>query len=296
MLRLKFILILLVLLAAGRIWAAAPVCQSVFPARVAGASFRSEIKSRLEPQVYEHLLRQVDGLLGQLEPLPEGYSVVLKSHYGQDSKNVFAAKRIEFTEVHTTYQKFTGQEDPHLALAILAHEYSHAYFETTMRKLSPLWEQNSRFLDMPFADPQLKQELALPLTVYHEFFADLVPSLLFKNPAAMVQALQFHESLQPSRALPFRDFTAYEPTRDLGSLKEIFKDRDGGTAYIYLVPLRRFLWKEIQARNPGPEVLARILRQLVEVFARDYQTRIQTKDFGFNKMNTDLEAALREAL
>lgn len=274
--------------------ATAPRCESLFISR--GAEFKSEIQGRLDPSVYQDVLRQVDDVLGALSPLPEGYVVVLKSQHGQGAKNIFGAKRVEFTEVHTTYRKYTGKEDPRITLPILVHEYSHAYFEANMRELSPLWEQNSRFLDMPFADPQMKQQLALPLTVYHEFFADLVPSVLFKNPGAMQEALQFHESLTPSRTLPFRHFEGYEAARDQGTLKKIFQDQDPGVPYIYLAPLRNSLWKELQSRDLNQQQLQEVFRIVVEVLAKDYQARAQSGNFGFNSMNRDLEGALQKAL
>ncbi|GEM_PF-5903737 len=274
--------------------AQAPLCERLFV--TPSAQFKSDIKGRLSPQVYEDVLFRVDQLLESLGPLPKGYQVTLKNHYGQGAKHIFGSRQIEFTEIHTTYQKFTGREDPHLTLPILAHEYSHAYFETAMRKLSPLWEKNSSFLDMPFGDPQLKKDIATKISVYHEFFADLVPAILFNNPRAMVEALQFHESSPPLQTIKFRDWSVYDPSRDLAHLKEIFQTQNSDISYIYLTPLRRSLWNEVSKLHSHDD-LKGFLQKVVETFAHDYQQRADSGSFSFTRMNTELEQAFqRKAL
>lgn len=269
----------------------APLCHRLFVTPT--AQFKSDINSRLSSHIYEDVLFQVDQLLELLGPLPDGYQVILKNHYGQGAKHVFGSRLVEFTEIHTTYQRYTGTEDPHLTLPILVHEYSHAYFETAMRELSPLWEKNSKFLDIPFGDPQLKKEISARISVYHEFFADLIPALLFNNPRAMIEALQFHESSPPSRSISFRHWDWYQPERDLPQLKQIFENDDSGTSYVYLTPLRRTLWNNLKEVD-NPEVLKKRLHEIVSVFAHDYQQRAETGSFSFTRMNHELEQALNQ--
>lgn len=285
--------ILCLFTAQPRAMAQAPRCERLFV--TPSAQFKSDIQGRLSSDVYVDVLFQIDQLLEPLGPLPNGYTVTLKNHYGQGAKHVFGSRQIEFTEIHTTYQRYTGREDPRGTLPILAHEYSHAYFETAMRKLSPLWENNSKFLDLPFGDPELKKDIATKISVYHEFFADLVPAILFDNPRAMVEALKYHESSPPSPTIRFRDWNSYDPAKDLSQLKEIFQNQSSDITYIYLTPLRRSLWNEA-AKLKKPDDLQKLLRLVVEVFAHDYQHRAESGSFSFSRLNAELEQALLQKI
>lgn len=269
-------------------WAQTPLCERLFitPA----SQFKSDIRGRLSSHAYEDVLFQVDQLLEPLGPLPAGYTVRLKNHYGQDAKHIFGSRQIEFNEIHTTYRKYTGAEDPRITLPILAHEYSHAYFETAMRKLSPLWEKNSRFLDLPFGDPELKREVAAKISVYHEFFADLVPAVLFNNPRAIVEALQFHESSPPSQTIKFRDWTVYSAERDNPVLKEIFQNRTSDITYVYLSPLRPLVWNESRKLNTTHDH-KKFFLMIVKTLAHDYQQRAESGSFSFSRINKELEQA-----
>jgi len=276
----------------GTLAADGPRCEQVF--RSSSLRFVSEIEGRAAPEFYLNALAKAETLLSLMEPLPEGYTVVLKHHYGQGSLNNYREKRIEFTEVHTTYQKYTGKEDLSLILPVLVHEYSHAFFESTMRKLSPRWEEDSRTLYAPFGNTSTGGPLAMKLSVYHEFFADLVPALLYEDPAVMAKALQLHEGATES--LRLRNFTGYEPLRQAGDLQKILESGGKAMPYVYLTPLRNEFWALIAPRlQKHPEEKPKILRRVAEVLAQDYELRSRSQDFSFKKMNQDLMAKLQAA-
>ncbi len=279
-------------------YAQAPLCHSIFQTESL-TRVMTEVQSQLDPKVYEQVLLQVDQALRLLEPLPADYSVVLKSHYGQGSKNIFGAKRVEFTAVHTSYQKYTGKEDLRIIFPILAHEYSHAYFEGSMRKLSKEWNQNSSFLDYPTGDMYLKQDIASIINVYHEFFADLVPSIIFKDSGAMQSALRFHDggSSSDASSITLRKFEGYKPELHEAKLKEIFKSGSGATAYLFLVPLRNEIWPVIQSKLVEyPNKQDQVFKEIVITLAKDYEARVKTKNFSFSKMNIELANSLIEAI